>query len=222
MEVVECPKGTQYLEYRAECGYRIKNQYQNRTIYTGPSPCTRKSIMLRQFYFENPSDVSSFIQCDEWGIPYLINCRNSTVWSQPAYTCVHVDPVINFNISLCKSAQKNLFGYHENPGDRRTFIKCHNGTAILLRCPFGKVYSHANLACINETVNPGLNTTSNFTSTVAPTKAPVLCINGEYYPHKNPRKYYRCEWSKLRVLPCPGGLEWFQSRKVCDWPIKKP
>ncbi|XP_039482039.1 probable chitinase 10 isoform X2 [Drosophila santomea] len=44
------------------------------------------------------------------------------------------------------------------------------------------------------------------------------CNEGEYYPHRNCRKYYICVNKALVPSECGGDLHWDGIKKLCDWP----
>ncbi|EDV54306.2 uncharacterized protein Dere_GG21384 [Drosophila erecta] len=44
------------------------------------------------------------------------------------------------------------------------------------------------------------------------------CNEGEYYPHRNCRKYYICVNKALVPSECDRGLQWDGIKKLCDWP----
>ncbi|KMY91489.1 probable chitinase 10 [Drosophila simulans] len=44
------------------------------------------------------------------------------------------------------------------------------------------------------------------------------CTEGDYYPHRNCRKYYICVNKALIPSECGGDLHWDGIKKLCDWP----
>ena len=216
MEIVTCPTGTQYSELQAVCGPQITNLPQNSTLYTGPNPCTKTAIMKKQFYFANPSNKSSFIQCNEWGTAYLVNCPRKTVWSQQAYTCVHNSQAIVPAVNPCNSSSKNNLLYHRNPADRKSFIQCDlSGNAFITKCPSGTVWSQANLVCVHDSIKLGLIASGQSTSLPIVTTKATPCTNGEFFPHKDKTKYYRCVWGSLVEQPCGADTVWSQVLLTC-------
>ena len=63
-----------------------------------------------------------------------------------------------------------------------------------------------------ETTTTYMTTTSKL-----PNKKPSMpCVNGEYYPHKNCKKYYICNNGKRTVSVCPDGTQFSQKLNSCD------
>lgn len=60
-------------------------------------------------------------------------------------------------------------------------------------------------------------TTTYMTTTKLPNKKPSMpCVNGEYYPHKNCKKYYICNNGKRTPVQCPDGTQFSQKLNSCD------
>ena len=51
------------------------------------NPCTPDNIAQERFYHQH-SDPKKFVQCDQWGQCFVMNCGTNTEWSQQDQTCV--------------------------------------------------------------------------------------------------------------------------------------
>lgn len=223
MEIVNCPTGTKYDENQRVCGPQTISPPQNSTLYNGSNPCTVEAIRRRQFYFANPSDISSFIQCNEWGTAFLVSCPNNTAWSQQAYTCAHHSSAISPAINPCNYSENNQL-YFANPGNRKSFIQCDmNGNAFIVQCPFGTVWSQASLGCVDDSINLNWNiiypSESSVPVPLTTNSPPTQCVHGEYLLHESdPNKYYQCNWDTLLLMTCPQNLVFSKKNNVCDRP----
>ncbi len=61
-----------------------------------------------------------------------------------------------------------------------------------------------------------VNSTSSRPQYMRPTI--LECTEGDYYPHRNCRKYYICVNKALVPSECGGDLHWDGIKKLCDWP----
>lgn len=60
-------------------------------------------------------------------------------------------------------------------------------------------------------------TTYMTTTTKRPHKKPTMCVNGNYYPHKDCSKYYICNNGKRTPIQCPDGTQYSTVLKTCDF-----
>ncbi len=50
------------------------------------NPCTQENIDNGDFYWPH-EDEDKFVQCDEWGQCFVMECPPGLVWDPVAYTC---------------------------------------------------------------------------------------------------------------------------------------
>lgn len=201
-EIVICPTGTYYNEQQSMCNPYVAPPSNGSQLYTGPNPCTRQALAKRQFYFTNPSNNATFIQCDEQGIAFLVPCAANTIWSQKAYTCIHK------SLALYNPCGSLNVTYYPNPSSNTSFIRCDsNDVAFLMPCAPSTVWSQTKQTCIID-------------STPASSSCnPNSCISGEYCPFPgDTNAYYLCSNGQLIKLNCPPGLVWNQKIITCSYP----
>ena len=79
--VMPCASGTVWSQKHQVCVHECNP-------YPCDNPCTDDNIEDGHFYHEHCKKDNKFIQCDDFGGCFAMDCADGTVWSQEDLTCV--------------------------------------------------------------------------------------------------------------------------------------
>ncbi|XP_046393911.1 chondroitin proteoglycan-2-like [Ischnura elegans] len=194
----------------------------------------------------NPDDCGSYCVCD-WGNAIYMRCPDGLefnpklmVCDWPANAGCSSDPVppptsgpkptSKPGNDGCPKVQPKCPAENSgnaillpNPDDCGSYCVCDWGNAIFMSCPDGLEFNPklmvcdwpANAGCSSDPVNPPPSSNLCVDITCPPTNG----VNATLLPNPHDcSSYCVCDYGRPFVMPCPSGLEFNPSLKVCDWP----
>ncbi|XP_071110002.1 chondroitin proteoglycan 2-like [Haliotis cracherodii] len=228
-----------FLAFTASAELRWKRQVPCTNNWVPPqNPCVGNN---KRVYFPHPTDNTKFLQCDNIGQMYIIQCPSGLTYNSATTSCrspvvPQVTPAATTITSGSCTKANYAAGliYFAIPNINTKFIECGpNGGATILSCPSMLIWNQARRACEYAT-------TAGVVVTPPPTVGPVTvtgpgtgtgtgtnpCLSKQaaagklYFPHPDIHKFIQCDNNgDAFVGSCPGGLIWNTVLETCHSPF---
>lgn len=157
----QCPQGEAYVDASHKCvGTNsetvLRCGYKNTSL--DALYCTIENHLAKKFYFTYPPDIKKFIQCDNFGKAFIMDCPAGMVWDQTDLMCIR-SRVIGSPIGqeIPNPCIRGLVNprqmFHPYTLDPHSYIECDEwGQAFKMTCPGIEVWDDAMLDCDGVTV----------------------------------------------------------------------
>lgn len=136
--VITCPEGLFYEPGRDSCGNDSILPETNKPCIVN-NPCTPENIQQGRMYFPYPNNRHYFIQCDQWGVSWVVPCPDKFVWHQKILQCLPENAGMQ---SPCtEEAIRNGNFYFPYPPDKHKYIHCSGVHHFIIQSCGNMVYN---------------------------------------------------------------------------------
>lgn len=207
------------------------------------NPCVGNN---KRVYFPHPTDNTKFLQCDNIGQMYIIQCPSGLTYNSATTSCrspvvPQVTPAATTTTSGSCTKANYAAGliYFAIPNINTKFIECGpNGGATILSCPSMLIWNQARRACEYATTAgvvvvtppptvktvtvtlPGTGTGTGTGMGTNPCLSSQAAAGKLYFPHPDIHKFIQCDNNgDAFVGSCPGGLIWNTVLETCHSPF---